>query len=233
MVWGMASPGRFGDFFPDGDYVGWKEELVAYFNNRMPTEKKALFDPPHVASYIYYAAENLISEPGLKRPDLPPFSPIAAHEAPKRFVTEKQYASLGSLIILTGQILAVDAPLKEIIERFEPDAHHFFPIEIVMPKKAVYPKQYFVMAIGSYLDSFSPERSDPASWENRIEGYCSFEEEKKLMSGLALTKQIFGAAQLWRERRMLNHLICFSDQLMTEVARAGLRLPKHCKLKEI
>lgn len=230
MVWGMALPGSFGEFFPDGDFVGWKEELTEYFNKKMPVERKALFQ----SSYAYYASLNLTNEPGLKYPDLPPFGPIAAHETPKRFETVKKYASLGSLVMLNDRILAVDEGFKDIIERFEPGAHQFFVIEIVMPKEVVYPKQYFVMAIGKYLDSFSPERSDPASWtKTNIEGRYSFGEDKKRMSGLALSKQTFGSAHLWRERRMLSHLICLSDELVSEVTRLGLRLPKHYKMREV
>jgi hypothetical protein len=110
--------------------------------------------------------------------------------------------------------------------------HHFFPIEIAMPKSVIYPKKYFVMAIGQYLDSFSPEQSNPASWENCTE-YYRFDKAKKSMAGLALSRQVFGSAHLWSERRMLGELICCSDQLMSEITRSGLRVPKNCKLKEI
>ncbi len=231
MVWGMALPGRFGEFFPDGDYVGWDEALAQYFDNQMPAEQKALFDRPTHQSYARHVAEKFTSEPGLKRLGFPPFGPIAAHETPKAFEAEKKYASLGSLIKLTDRILAVDGLLKDIIERLEPGVHHFSPIEIVMPKKVVYPKQYFVMAIGNYLDSFAPEQSDPDSWTHQLHEYCSIDEGK--LSGLALSRQAFGRAQLWREHRITSELVCFSDQLMSEITSAGLRLPKHYKLKGI
>lgn len=162
MVWGMVSPRGLGDYFPDGDYVGWREERADYFDNKMPAEQKAQFED--VSSYRYYAAENLINEPGLQRPNWPPFGPVTADEAPKQFKTVKKYASLAALIKLNARIRAVDSRLKHIIERFEPRVHHFFPIEIVMPGKRIYPEHYFVMAIGQYIDSFLPEQSDPASW---------------------------------------------------------------------
>jgi hypothetical protein len=231
MVWGMALPSSFGQFFPDGNYVGWDEELAAYFDDKMPADQKALFERPSHTSYARHVSEKFTSEPGLKRPGFPPFGPIVAHEAPKRFEAEKQYASLGSLIQLNDRILAVEESLKDTIERFEPSAHYFFPIEIVMPKKLVYPKQYFVMAIGQYLDSFSPEKSDRASWAHDWQEYCSIDEGN--MSGLAMSRRAFGNAHLWREHRITNDFVCFSDQLMFEITRSGLRLPKQYKLKEI
>lgn len=233
MVWGMALPGNFGEFFPDGDFVGWDEELAKYFDNEMPAERKALFESPRLSSYIYYAAENFVNEPGLKRPGLPPFGPIAAHEAPRRFAAEKKYAALGSFVKLTGRILAVDGRLKELIENCEPGVHHFFPIEIVMPKLIVYPNRYFIMAIGQFIDSFSPEQSEPTAWRRDGDAHFFFDESTKLMPKLALSLKTFGDAHLWRERRMSNELICFSDTLIAEINKSGLRLPMHCKLREI
>ncbi|MFM9942368.1 MAG: imm11 family protein [Hyphomicrobiaceae bacterium] len=233
MVWGMALPGKFGEFFPDGNYVGWKDELTAYFDNQMSAERKALFEPPIAAQYIYYAAMNLITEPGLKHEGIPPFGPIAAHEAPKRFECETKYVSLGALTKLTGQILAVDESLKNVIESVEPGVHHFSPIEITMLKK-IYPKKYFVIAIRQYLDSFLPEKSDPGSWgHSSIDGFYHYEEDKRHMARLAMSRDSFGNAHLWCERRMSSALVCFSNQLITEITRLGLRLPKHFKLKEV
>lgn len=217
MVWGMVSPSTFGDFFPDGDYVGWEEDLSDFFDNTMPAEQKVLFDD--VSLYIFYVSQNFKNEPGVRRSGLPPFGPIAAHEAPKRFETEKSYSSLGSLIKLTSQILAVDEFLKDLIEGIEPNTHHFFPIEIVMPRKRIYPKKYFVMAIGQYLDSFSPEQSDPASWRRNGVRHYIIEETKKAMSGIALSKRALGSAHLWRERSITNPLVCFSDQFKSEIDR--------------
>ena len=231
MAWGLALPGRFGEFFPDGEYVGWDEVLAEYFDNEMAAEQKALFDRPGHSSYAFHVAEKFTSEPGLKRSGYPPFGPIAVHEAPKRFETDKKYTSLGSLIQLNDRLLAVDGLLKVIIERFEPDIHHFFPIEIGMPKKVVYPTKYFVMAIGRYINSFLTQQSEPTSWRHDFGEYNIVEETKKGMAGLALSRSTFGNAHLWRESRVSNELLCFSDQLMAEINRSGLRLPKNYKLK--
>jgi hypothetical protein len=44
MVWALVEPGSFGDFFPNGDYFGWEEELKRYFDEEMSAEQMAAFD---------------------------------------------------------------------------------------------------------------------------------------------------------------------------------------------
>lgn len=95
--------------------------------------------------------------------------------------------------------------------------HQFFPIEIKMPKGKIFPKAYFTLVIGQYFDSYAPDKSD---------------ESKKNLAGRAFSKAAFGNAHLWRDRRfpLLN---CLSDELKSALDDAGLRLPKHYRMKEI
>ena len=237
MVWGMRLPDSFGEFWPLGDFeydpkekdTGWYDRLRLHYLAQTPDEQIRLFDYrgfDHggngvgygASKYRTYVSGKFKHEFGTKDgPDSLPFSAAGAHEAPLTFDIEKTYASLGSLIMLNDRILAVDETLKAIIERLEPGVHQFFPIEIRMPKGEVFPKNYYTLVIGQYLDSYSPENSD---------------EIKKNMNGRAFSKNAFGRAHLWRDRRfpMVN---CFSDELMTEISEAGLRIPKHYKMKEV
>lgn len=240
MVWGMPSPGSFGKFFPGGEYAGWHEDLIDYFKNEMPADQKALFRS--AGAYPSYVSKKFVDDPAAWQGSSkqPPFSPVEPHEAPKRFVLKKIHASLGSLIKTNNFIPAVDEPLKKIIERFEPGVHRFFPIELPMkyPENSEvrfrnYPAQFFVLAIGQYIDSFLPEQSDPSSFEEMWPDHFAYRDDKKSMSGLALSKQIFGGAHLWRERRFGIPLICFSETLMAEIDKAGLQIPKHYRLKEL
>jgi hypothetical protein len=232
MVWGLALPSSYNAFFPGGDYVGWREGLLAYFQNEMPAEQKDLFY--NALSYPSYVSNKFSAEPDKEgSSERPPFSPAEPHEAPMRFTLRKKYSKLGSLIETQDQILSVDEPLKDIIERFEPEMHRFFPIEIIMPGNEDYPRRFFIMAIGQYLDSFSTEHSEPNLWRDSEFGtLIIYRKDKESMSGLALSKRIFGKAHLWRERRMSPNLVCFSDSLMREINDAGLRLPPHYRLKE-
>lgn len=248
MVWGMNLPSGFGEFFPmgnfeahiDSDADDWGDRLKAYYKEQMPEERKALFDDGHgngPGNYSYHVAAKFISERGkASGVDKPPFGPIEAHEPPRSFVTDKGYKSLGSLIMLNDRVLAVDESLKTIIERMEAGIHEFFPIEIVMPRGKIFPKPYYVLFIGQYLDSFSPEKSNKESFRDYGPEYPNFynlESSKKGVTGLALTKTAFGSAHLWRERAFREWLVCFSDELQAEIVGAGLRMPKHYSMKEV
>ncbi len=226
--------------FPGGDYV--RVARGGCWNiskTEMPAERKALFYS--ALAYPSYVSHKFTEEPDKEgSSEKPPFSPVEPHEAPKRFVLRKKYSSLSSLINTVNFIPAVDEPLKIIIEHFEPGVHRFFPLEISMPSRENYqtylenyPKRFFILAIGQYIDSFSMAQSDPDSWKHNGPEHFQYKDDKKSMSGLALSKQAFGSAHLWRERRMSMPLICFSDTLMAEINKVGLRLPKHYQLKEI
>ncbi len=239
MVWGMALPVDFGDFFPDGEYLGWREGLIDYYENKMSAEQQAQFLNPF--TYPFYVMFKFKQNPEWQGSEkFPPFSPIEPHERPTRFTLRKNYKSLGSLIETVDRIFAADEALKDIIERFEPGKHQFFPLEIDMPESSGFqrrpennPRRFFIMVIGQYIDSFSMEHSDPKSWRKSESGALFFRNVNLSMSGLALSKQAFGAAHLWRESRMTSELICFSDALMSEIRKARLRLPEHYQLMEI
>jgi hypothetical protein len=235
MVWAMTMPSDFGDFFPDGDYVGFRENLHKYFAENMTAEQRAVFGGNR-ASYVSFVVEKYHRELGSEYSrDKPRSSAIESHEPPACFETEKRYTSLGSLIKLTDRILAVDEVLKNIVEKLEPEKHQFFPIKIIMPKGEVYPKQYFTMRIGQWLDSFSPADSKPEVL--RKDGdrgrYQLLGPTKPYISGLAVSKSKCGTAHLWKERFLSGGPIMLSDALQTEIANVGLHLPKHFRVMEV
>ena len=255
MAWGMGLRDSFGEFFPDGDFEydpktkesGWRERLRLHYLAQSPEEQLRLFDyrgfdhggngVGHGASeYPSYVWGKFTYGIGAKAgSDSLPFSAAEPHEAPTSFDTEKTYSALGSLINLNGRTLAVDETLKALIERLEPGVHQFFPIEIRMPKGAVFPKNYYTLAIGQYCDSFSPEKSKPDSYRTYPEypGFHNFEKSKKGVSGLVLIKANLGNVHLWRERAFRETLTCISDELQAEIANAGLRMPQHYHMKVV
>ncbi|MEO8374825.1 MAG: DUF1629 domain-containing protein [Sphingomonas bacterium] len=244
MVWGMDIPSSFGEFWPEGDFEGvdergsrgWSKRLIAYYEENMQEAQKALFDDGcgnGALRYMGHVFGKFTHELGTcDEPDSLPLTPIEDHEPPTSFDTDKGYTSLGSLIALNYGVLAVNEALKAIIERVEPVKHQFFPIEIKMPKGKVFPERYYILVIGQYIGSFSPADSRKESWQEPVSGRYSHDESKKGVAGLALSKVVFGKAHLWRERGFLGLLTCLSDELEREIAKAGLRIPKHYQMKE-
>jgi len=246
MVWGMDIPGSFGDFWPEGQFEGfsegrgvpltegWDERLYAYYGAQPAEIREKLFKFHGDMTYPHFVSGKFKYEIGSARRGEQPFTPILPHEPPQSFDTSKTYKSLASLIALNFGLLAVDDALKSIIERLEPGVHQFFPIAINMSKGQVYPIQYYVLVIGRYFDSFVPEKSNPDSFRTFPDSNQVTNKESKLgVTGLAMRKDVIGGAHLWRERRFMSLLTCFSDTLQDEIVKAGLRMPKHYKMMEV
>ncbi len=203
MVWGMASPSRLGDFFPDGTFVGWSEELTDYFETKMPTKRKAAFGND-VHSYIYYVAQKFICEPGtINDPDMPPFSAIEPHEAPRRLLTVKKYSSLGSMITLCGELWAADQQMKSIIETLEP-GKHFFPLSRSSCRRAQPIRSHILSCpFVSISTAFCPSRARQAPGGRRVfqNTYSSRNQKSKWPNLPCLEKRsaghICGASAAW------------------------------------
>src|SRR5262249_29798530 len=149
MVWALVDPGSFGDFFPNGDHVGWAEGIKRYFDEEMSAQQRAAHDNWDV-SYRGDVARKFTEDMG----------PLAPHERPSEFRMMETPKSLGSLVKTENRLLAVDATLKEIIETLEPGAHQFWPIRMTSRKGNEYPGAYYGLIIRRFIDSFVPEQSD-------------------------------------------------------------------------
>lgn len=120
-----------------------------------------------------------------------------------------------------------------IIEGLEPGVHQFWPIKITMPTGETYPKQYYLLRIGRFLDSFVPQESDVQAYKESEWGdYRVSIPNKKNYTGLAVSEAAIGRSHLWRERLLLDPDILISDVLHSEITTAGLKMPKLHKLKD-
>jgi hypothetical protein len=247
VVWGMCLPRDFGEFWPDGvceavaggadSDDGWSDRLKAFYLAQTPEERKVLFDfaSDGVAgaahAYPSYAIMKFLREIGTRQGhDRPPLTPIMAHEPPQFFDIVRGTKKLGSFLVTAAY--TVDAALKAIIERMEPGVHQFFPIELRYRGKP-YSGPYYTLVIGRYLDCFLPEMSSNESWRHNGPRTYFHEENKKGLQGLALSKAAFQGSHLWIERRMSLDLICLSDEMQTEIAKEGLRIPRHYRMREV
>jgi hypothetical protein len=233
MVWGLNMPSSFGAYFPDGKYVGYSEKLEKYFREDMTEEGKAK-SAYRDTKYVSRVVQKFSRGPS----DLDngvPLGPIAEHEWPDQYELSRPYSALGSLFMMNSQILAVETALRDIVERLEPGVHQFRQISVTTRKGAAVAKQYHTMVIGRFLDCFDPAASDEGSWEKEhgYESYWAFMNSSRYISGLAFSKVKMNNAHMWRERKVRSPEIYFSDALKSEFDRAGLRLPRHFRMKEV
>ena len=124
---GAIEPSSFGDFFPEAEFIGRKEQMAEYFG-QMPADFQAKFNGS-VASYKNYASSKFTHEIGDKLGEKPPITSIEPHEKPSWFETEKSYNTLGAVILTTNGLLAACKDLKNLIEHLEPGVHTFWPIQ--------------------------------------------------------------------------------------------------------
>lgn len=217
-------PASFGDYFPDGDYVGWDEALKKHYANNMSAEEKTALGMEERILYSQFSSKFIKD-----------YGQVKLVECPAEFRTEKKYKTLGSLIQLTSRLLAVNDALKTVIEKFEPDVHQFFPLRISMPRGEAYPKPYYVLVIRQFLNSFSVEDSAEGSLREGTgpsKGYYTpFIASKKYFNGIAVSHDVIGDTHLWREQKLRGFDLFLSDGMQVEIKRLGLRVPKHYKLK--
>ena len=239
MVWAMYLPPTGGPYGPYGDYEGpvdiygdgWHHRLLKYYLEQAPDAEKV----KHSGGFRNIVYDKLLYERGYKplEPESPVVTAIEDHEPPRFFQTRKGFKELSSIISLSNRVWAVDETVKRIVERLDPGIHQFYPIEIRMPKNSVYPVQYYLLVVGRWLDSLSPENSDRVSFGhyNPEINYFHIAGNKNSIMGLALREPVFGSARLWRERGLREELIFFSDTIAADLASAGLKLPKYYRLQ--
>jgi hypothetical protein len=234
MVWGVVVPYSFGDFRPEGECVGWDERLDAYFHKEVTEAGRPYLLGPFLsrpASYRSHVGRKFREELGSTRADMVPLELPLPHEWPEEYRTAKTHEKLGALIEIDG-FLAVEERLKALIEEIEPGVHDFRPIRITMPRGKDYPVPYHVLLIGQFRDSFRPELSTEGTWNGKLD-YPRVHDTKAGLAGAAMSAKAISGAHLWRERQLVEPKICLSYALQAAIAKAGLRMMKHHKMKSV
>lgn len=239
MVWAMHFPSGIGPYWPDGTYegpgsgygmeTGWTERLREdYLAQGVGPDNS-----PQRWEYPFRVTDKFKYELGTYRqaPDGQEVTPVLAHEPPSFYRTAKGYKEMASIIGLNSALWAVDEAVRSIVEQLDPGVHQFFPLEMRMPRKLVYPVGYFTIVVGRWLDSFSPEMSAPGTFrafEGREPPIFQIGHDK----GLAMRGAAFEGAHLWRERS-ISDVLFLSDELHDRLVEAGLKLPKQYRMKEV
>lgn len=227
MAWGLVEPSSSGIYFPSGDYVGWDEKMAAHFVCVAPEEVAADLKREGEDVFIYFAAVKSGSWASNKfrygHARAEPF------EQPSEFRTEKSYDVLPSLVHLNDGLNAVDEPLRELIEEFEPGVHQFWPLKITMPRSRAYPVPYYGMIVLQKRDSLVVEKSE---LRERPPIYYGLTDSKKDFRKVCLSKDVIGSAHFWREKSLQSPDLFISDALQAAIAARELKIWRHYQVTE-
>ena len=230
MAWALKDPDGFGKYWPDGEFEGWDEQVEEYFNNGMSDEQKAQACNDGRLS-MWSIAGKFHDDKGS----------VDEQESPKNFQTVKSYTELHSMIATESRVLAVDEDFKQLIEKFEPGVHQFFPFTITMPKGEIFPKQYFTLVIRQFIEGVIPKEGtyrddssyDPFSKKLLKTRYYPLGYTKPHYNKIHVSKEAIGSAHLWRDTRMTRPNVFISDSFQAAVKEAGLTIFRHHKVKEV
>lgn len=227
MAWALKEPIGFGKYWPDGSYKHWYDELrehaVATRSSMSKEFEAEVFDDENNNLFISPFVEKFTKNRRL----------VVEEEAPKYFHTSKKYTELHSMLSSESRILLVDEDLKSLIEEFEPGVHQFFPIAINMPKGKVYPKHYYILVIGSFLEAYLPVEGTFNSSSGGGKRFFSLSHTKKEYNQLQLSKEVIASSHLWRDTRMASPNVFISDALQETIKESGLTIFVHHKVKEV
>jgi hypothetical protein len=224
MVWALQWPSSFGKYWPDGDFIGYDGQLEQVFNFEKD-EFKAMFGN-RFATYARFVSMKWFLEPGTILDKLPALNSLESHEKPSNFRTLRKHKTLGSIVSSAYQLKLVDQDFKAILERLDPNVHTFWPVTVTFPNGVVFPKQYYGIAIGRFLDSFMPEKTVGDPWSIPT----SFSKDE--VGRFVFSSGAIGSAHLWRERRLRVADWYFSNELKAEIDKYGLALPRHFQGRE-
>lgn len=217
MTWIMYHEGRLGEFFPEGEFTDSDDNYKAEFNRIATSEMKENYD----LELLKFRRANWLS--GVR-----PAAFAKPFQQDKRFVLKRPLKKLGDIFDFGG-LLAVSAPVKDIIEKFEPETVQFWPIDILTKRGAPASEMaYFAMLVVQSRDTFRPDLSVEGSCRtpgNYSENWHIEGHKKAFLTGLAFDAAKRDGAHLWYEERILTPVQLFSDELSAELRGQNFLLP--------
>lgn len=249
MVWGVKMPDSFGKYFISGTFEfaddptgaeSWSERLEMYYRVGMPEEEKEKFrrqgEKRGAGTYMFFVLHKFIKEHGVEPdPYTPPLTAVEGNEAPQWFSAEESHRTLGDIVEFVDRIKGVSKRMRNIIERFEPGVHQFFPIEIRLPNGSIFHEPYYTLVIRNHRDSViaKPEMLDPVFQGQQNISPGTYIGQLSSFRKLQSKREAIEGAHLWNERLFGQKLLCFSDQLMKAMKSESLDLPTAQYLAEV
>ena len=146
--------------------------------------------------------------------------PVDAGDVVKRLRVRSSHKKLHAFIPGAPPFVA-SAAFIQMVERFEPGVHQFFPIEVFDRNGLPTDMRYVALNIRHLLDALIKDRSE-ANWMVAPEDKRPSSLVSEGRFGLLLDRAIVAGRHLWREQSWA-HGVFFSDELMAAVNNARLK----------
>ena len=151
--------------------------------------------------------------------------PIKNAFVPTKFRTTAKRKVLHQFFVATGAGIVVSGIFKKIVERFEPETHQFFPIDLVS-KNGEELEKMFMMVICNRLDTIDPGRTSfifksNYAWINWDDSNPNDAEEKKHRK-IILDSTKFCNHHLWVEKHLLSDNFYVTEALGNALKAANI-----------
>ena len=224
MAFGFDVSVSFGRFFPDGEFLGYHEQLQEHY---MAMSMNGSTEHRSFADFLSAHVKNMHGGTDF----------IANEFLPRRYTLFKKYKSLADVINL-GAGIAISQPLRELVERLEPRRHQLWPVEIADQSGRPQWSNYSMLRVLSQIDAFDMKNSDPACWRKSGHILKVSSPKKDHAHGIALKQSVVSDHHIWRgfvssESGISGFDFYVSDTLKSAIEEAGLRTMPFCQLKEV
>ena len=217
MTWILERLGSYYHrFSPEPDMDEWTNGLIRRFE-RFSAEEKARFGYSH-NRYLANVGNNF----EFAR------NPVAESDWPDVIRLRRKYRTLPDFFHVWYGILMVSAPMRALLEKFDPGVHVFRDI----PFDCETDEDYFAFHTPSSLQAIDIEASDPehVEWFESAKKYRSNYDEIG-SAGIAFDAAKTEGRGFWRDSTLHVPCYCISDDFKTALRNRGLSIPKVFKTK--
>ena len=143
-------------------------------------------------------------------------------EMPRELVARKPRKSWPDAFEGVYGILVVSDRAREVIERFDPGLHQFFPVRLVTKRGVEIEGPWFMMNVTVRQNSILVEKSFVAVNPNFPDTNCSFYADSGTKDVIVDSSRLSPDIHFWREARFQGSLMG-SDAFVAALKAAGIR----------
>ncbi len=153
------------------------------------------------------------------------------HNTPKILQTEK-IKSPGDFFGPAGSPSAVSQRFKDLIEKFEPGVHEFFPIKLVNGRRTEWPGNYYLMRVRTWRSALMINQSR-VYWSERSDGSFYLSPHPWTKGEIYINSRQVENSHLWRNVPCLGNKLFCSDEFYKACRAAKLKYLKWRKCVDV